>query len=601
MVGQFAIQPDPEALNRMFESARTAHRTRQLAMAEELCQQILELEPRHLPAKALLGLIAGETERLEMGIALMREVVAIDRTSWPAYNALSIMLRQAGQFEDAAEARKSANGLAPDDISGLIELGACYSEARRFHQAEEVFQQVIDREPGNFAALAAMGECLYAQERKKEAADYWHRAHMCQPDTARGHFYLAQAVAVDGRTEEAVRHLEIAIELNPQVAELHVARGDYLQHLGRFTEAEASYLRALELRPIFGSAYAALARGRKLTEADRPHVETMEKHVTDRAATMADRLDLHYALGKAYDDLKAYEQAMRHYDEGNRIAHEFAFVERPPFDPDLCRSLVDDVIATYTKEFFADHQGYGSNSDVPVLIVGMMRSGTTLTEQIISSHSQVAAAGEQLFWMEKATEVGKNLGDDFDFTQLSKWADEYLELLRSFGPNAAKVTEKNPHNFFAIGFIHTVFPNARIIHCRRNPVDNCLSIYVTRNASSPDYAFHKGNIAFMYRQYARVMKHWAKVLPPDRFLEVQYEDMVSDHERIARRIIEFCGLPWEDACLSHERNERTVVTPSIWQVRQPVYKTSVERWRNYEPWIGEFLALLDPDEGPAEA
>lgn len=575
----------------MFDSARMAHRVRQVVIAERICRQILELEPRHLPAKALLGLVAGETGRIEMGIGLMQEVVAVDKTSWPAYNALSMMLRAHGEPEAAAEARKRANELQPGDLNGMLDYAACLADARRFMEAAAAFEAVLAVDPRNLSALVGTAECLYRMEKREEAAVFWRRAYDAEPDTAVGKFHLAQALGVDQDTEQAIDALKSALALDPNLVEAYAVLGDFQQRLGLFEEAEQNYRRAIEHRPTWGAPYGSLVRGRRMKDSDRPLVERMIELSEAEDAQPADLLELHYGIGKALDDLKEYGEAMRHFDEGNRLAKALVPAGQAPFDRELCASLTDDVIATYTKEFFAGHQGHGSDSELPLLIVGMMRSGTTLTEQIVSSHPQVGAAGEQLFWMEKGTEVGKNLGADFDFSKLEKWADEYLELLRRFGAGCERVTDKNPHNYIAIGFIHTVFPNARIVHCRRHPIDNCLSIYVTRNASSADFMHDRENITFMYEQYLRVMEHWRSVLPADRFLEISYEELVSDQETVARRMIEFCGLPWDDACLHHEGNVRTVVTPSLWQARQPVYRTSVERWRNYEPWLGPFGRL----------
>jgi Sulfotransferase family len=242
----------------------------------------------------------------------------------------------------------------------------------------------------------------------------------------------------------------------------------------------------------------------------------------------------------------------------------------------------------------------GSTDPKPVLIVGMPRSGTTLVEQIISSHSDVQAAGELHFWNKRGPEwlLSGEVGVETSF--VSQAAADYLSLLRSFGPRAARVTDKMPFNFLWAGLIHLAFPQATIIHCRRSPVDTALSIHQTH--FHPGLVFPTGGeeLVRYFRSYKRVMQHWRTVLPQDRLLDVDYEELTRDPEPVIRAIITACGLTWNDACLRPEANTRAVRTPSKWQARQPIYRNSVARWRRYEPWLGPLRALVDEtSEGSA--
>jgi len=242
---------------------------------------------------------------------------------------------------------------------------------------------------------------------------------------------------------------------------------------------------------------------------------------------------------------------------------------------------------------------HASRSETPVLIVGMMRSGTTLVEQILSSHPEIGAGGELTFWGDAAAKLDHLAADRTDDSSWQKLSSEYLALLGRFAPDAIRVTDKMPHNFLWLGLIHTVFPAARIVHCRRNPIDTCLSIYFTHFGVAKDFAYDRKNIVSFYEQYDRLMAHWREVLPKDRLIEVNYEELVADRESVARKLISFCGVDWNDACLRHEKNERAVTTASMWQARQPIYTSSVERWRRYEPWLGEFNRLrVGIDSGP---
>jgi hypothetical protein len=236
-----------------------------------------------------------------------------------------------------------------------------------------------------------------------------------------------------------------------------------------------------------------------------------------------------------------------------------------------------------------------------VFIVGMPRSGSTLVEQILSSHPAVAAGGELSFWVDRLRGWGVSGVSSLDAGILFKAAKDYRAELRRIGPEALRVIDKRLWNFELLWLIRLALPGAPIIHCRRNPVDTCLSIFFANFSAREGYAWDRGDLAFFYRQYERLMDHWRLALPPGRFTEVEYEALIADREAETRRLIAFCGLDWDDACLLPERNGRVVKTASLWQVRQPVYPTSVGRWRRYEPWLGELRELMPAAEPGDEA
>ncbi|MGA9869464.1 MAG: sulfotransferase, partial [Acetobacteraceae bacterium] len=287
------------------------------------------------------------------------------------------------------------------------------------------------------------------------------------------------------------------------------------------------------------------------------------------------------------DDFHEYAEAMRHFDAANLIRNRSI-----KFDRAALAAWADRLIERFTPDLFDRFAEFQTADETPLLIVGMPRSGTTLVEQIVTSHPAIAAGDELPFWTRYGTAWDGADGDGFTADAARKTAAAYLAILRAIGPSAARVTDKLPFNFRRLGLLHMLLPGARIIHCRRNPIDTCLSIYSIPFKAKMDFVGSKANLAFSYQQYTRLMDHWRAVLPPDRFLEVEYERLISDREAETRRLIAFTGLEWDDACLRPERNERTVKTASAWQARQPVYASSVERWRHYEPWLGELRELL---------
>ena len=264
-----------------------------------------------------------------------------------------------------------------------------------------------------------------------------------------------------------------------------------------------------------------------------------------------------------------------------------------PFDPAAFSAEIERLIARCTPEFVTRARELGSSDATPVLIVGMPRSGTTLVEQIISMHPAAGAGGELNFWNERGAVWHRSGTAESETPFLAKAAADYLSVLHAIAPKAARVTDKMPFNFIWAGLIHLTFPRATIVHCRRAAVDTALSIHQTH--FHPSLAFPTGGAELVeyFRGYRRLIDHWRRVLPAERFIEVDYEDLTRAPEPVIRRIIAACGLTWHDACLQPERSSRAVKTPSKWQIRQPIYRSSVARWQRYEPWLGPLRALVD--------
>jgi hypothetical protein len=279
---------------------------------------------------------------------------------------------------------------------------------------------------------------------------------------------------------------------------------------------------------------------------------------------------------------------MQHFDAADAVRRRSSSFDSAGFPTE-----VDRLIARCTPEWIARAPEFGSQDATPVLIIGMPRSGTTLVEQIISMHPEVGAGDELNFWNQRGAEWHRSVEAGNEKPFLARAAADYLKVLHAIAPKAARVTDKMPFNFLWAGLIHAAFPRATVIHCRRAAVDTALSIHQTH--FHPTLAFPTGGTELVayFRCYQRLIDHWRKVLPTDRFIEVDYEEMTRAPEPIIRRIIAACGLQWNDACLRPESNPRAVKTPSKWQTRQPIYRTSVARWRRYEPWLGPLRALVD--------
>jgi len=536
-------------------SADTAYSKGNYDEALEFAIQIVDREPANFVGQSILGRCYLAKRQPEIAVEHLGQAVLLEPNLPILYHLLGQSLAQLGRLSESEQAFLQAIRMAPNIVESFVSLGQVYIE----------------------------------MDNRSAAATCFRNAYHIQPNTPRGLIQLAKALTEESDPNGAEAVLRKAISIDPKSASLHVLYGQVLQQLGRFDDAAAALERAISLQPTAARPYLHLVKCRRMTEKDRPLLSRMSAILAEPRLSMDERRYLEYALGKSLDDLGEYEHAIRHFDNANRMMLRLA---RLPFDREAHTSHIDRTIEGQNGESIRAFRESGEPSDVPIFIVGMIRSGTTLVEQIVSSHPDVGSGGELKFWRDHAREVFEPTGASIDPTKLRGVANSYLEVLRSHGPNAQRVTDKMPLNFMVLGAIHATFPNARIIHCRRNPLDNALSMYLTPFAQPVNFVHSRENIAYYYREYQRLMAHWRDALPVDRFLEIDYEEVISDRERVTHGLIEFLGLKWDDACLYPESNDRAVSTPSMWQVRQPVYRASIGRWRNYEPWLGELRGLV---------
>lgn len=355
-------------------------------------------------------------------------------------------------------------------------------------------------------------------------------------------------------------------------------------HIGNLRAAEYWLGEAIRLDQEVPGPYVSLAATRKFTLADEPLVNKM-LHMLATSPQEQCR-ELEFALGKVYADMGKDELSFTHYASGNDLVRR-----RVPFDPLFLEKQVNQLIEWFSRDQVRALP-IGSNSDVPILIVGTPRSGTTLTESIISSHSAVVGAGEMDYWSRVKPHWQKIFPHAYTSEMASRLADEYLMFMRQHSQNAMRITDKMPGNFMHLGIIHSVMPKAKLIHIQRHPIDACLSIYFQNFPDGHSYKWDLGSLAYWYEEYQRIMAHWRSVLPPESLFEFWYEDLVDDTEGVSRQIMAFLGLEWEPRQLDFYKQDRAVFTASKWQVRQPVYSSSKERWRRYEKHLGPLMGLL---------
>jgi tetratricopeptide (TPR) repeat protein len=505
-----------------------------------------------------------------------------------AHYNLALASLNAGLTDRATAGFRRAVALSPNFAEAHFQLGIALGRLGDDLAAIEALQSAVRISPKMAEAHHCLGRMFRVRGKQAEAIQAYKRAAGAAPNTTLGRLSDAWAMILEQRGNEAEECLRRAMALDPANSELPWLLATLLGEAGRFDEAELLFQRTIDLDPGQVGAYYDLLTSKQLTESDRPLLTRMKGLVGRPNVVGEPRIRLLFALAKGLDDLREYDEAMRCFDEANRLCRQAL-----AFDHAEHKGKVDRIIEAFTADYLASNASLGTDDARPIMILGMPRSGTTLVEQIVSSHPSVSAGGEIQFWIDQGDMLLKQGLAEGVTDNAGRLASAYRAELDRISSEAARITDKNPYNFFWIGLVRLAFPKARIIHCRRHAVDTCLSIYTTHFAVRTGYGSDRRDLVFYYRQYRRLMRHWNSVLPPGTMFDVQYEDLIADPERWSRALIDFCELDWHPACLRPEKNRRSVKTASLWQARQPIYRTSVDRWRNYEPWLGELRELLD--------
>lgn len=481
----------------------------------------------------------------------------------------------------------------PRNPDALNLLGTLALEAKRPDQAEKLFRAALEQLPNQSGYLNHLGIALTGLRRFDEAESVLNRVLTLDPNSVDALCNLGHVSRVLNQAERAVTCYERAVSLAPALPKALLGLADVLVDAGDMDRATLLYRSVIKQAPATVGAYIGLATAHKFTagdvEPDRM-LALLAGHLPDEQQ----RPELCHAAGKAQADLRHYDAAFAQYAKSKELRTR-------EFDLAAYIARHDALMAELDADFFKERAAFGSDSEQPVFIVGMPRSGTTLTEQICSSHSRVSGAGELKILGEIARELGGGETDPAVFAKLLKRmtaaqsreiAALYLDQTGRFGGGgAARITDKMPHNFEYLGLIALLFPKARVIHCQRDPVDTCVSCFSHHFSEAHGYNTDLSVLGHYYREYRRLMAHWRSVLPLS-LLDFSYEALIADQETRSRELIAFLGLEWEDACLDFHVSDRLVKTPSRWQVRQPIYASSVSAWKKYEAHLGPLFESL---------
>jgi tetratricopeptide (TPR) repeat protein len=539
--------------------------------------------PNPAASQQLAPLLALATEFLRAGrpadaIAPLRDAALLQPSNPIIQHDLGLACLEVGRVPDAIAALQRAVASDPRYSDAYFRLGIALEQLGNIGGAIAAYGRATELLPSLTEAWFRAGALSYTLGHRDQAIGCFRRAAATGDRNSFSRISKARVLLTEDRNQEAEQVLRETLVADPRNAMAYDLLGNLLTEFGRFDEARACFERAIAIAPLLAGSYYELVRCRPVTSGDDGLPPAMQAALAMPRLEASQRLRVHLAIGKAAEDLGDYALAMQHFDAADAVRRDTV-----RFDSAAFAIEIDRLIARCRPELIARAPELGSRDGTPVLIIGMPRSGTTLVEQIVSMHPEVGAGGELHFWNQHGAEWhrscsdGNAAGNETPFVPsefLAKAAAEYLGVLRGIAPKAARVTDKMPFNFLWAGLIHLAFPRALIIHCRRAAIDTALSIHQTH--FRPGLAFPTGGAELVayFRDYHRLVDHWRSVLPADRFLDVDYEDLTRAPEPVIRRIIAACGLEWDDACLRPESNPRAVNTPSKWQARQPIYRTS---------------------------
>ena len=499
-------------------------------------------------------------------------------------------------FAEAISALQASVIAEPGLADSHLRLAIALEATGSFDAALTAYHRAAENPGSRADAQYRAGDLLDSIGRIAPSARAFRASAAAAPRTVLGRIAAARALLAEDRHEEAARKLRQALAEDPGNAVALDLLGGTLAELGLCAPAIEAFAAAITQDPLRAGAYYDMARCRRIGPQDEPLIGRMRAALDQPGLDAGQRARVHLALGKACDDLGRYEEAMRHFDAAEAWRNEVA-----PFDLSAFRARVDRLISAFDGEAMARARP-ASRGGPPILILGLPRSGTTLVEQILSAHPAVRAGGELPFWNERggawehaasAGPAGAGLNAAApDDAFLNQAAADYRRVLAPLARGATRVTDKMPLNFQWAGMIHLAVPDAVMLHCRRSPMDTALSIHQTHfNLRMP---FPTGGAALvgMVHAYQRLCAHWRRVLPAALFVDVDYEALTEEPERVIRQMLLACGLPWHEACLHPERNTRIVRTPSKWQARQKITRGAVGRWHAYEPFLGPLRDLM---------
>jgi tetratricopeptide (TPR) repeat protein len=623
------LEKDPDDVNVLGLLGAVSLRLGKTVAARPILEKAIAIEPGFAKPREDLGMLCLHEGRLEHAVNSFEEAIRLDGTQPGAWAGLAEAQARLGNSDAANKARQHHLELSPvaqalDEVRQLVakgdleaaeqvcddtlksnpnnipvlrQLAMLASSGGRHSVAEGLLKKVISLSPDDFRAYADFGRFLGTIARFPEAIEALEKAIALEPDNVRVHRALGDYLAISGRSADALASYDRALHLDPDYTPAQVGRGHTLKILGRKGDAIESYEKAIAVSPEFGDAWWSLASLRSYEFSD-DQVSLLRGQLAAARDDSISGISMYFALARADEAAGDFDSAWLNYERGNQSKRK-----QVNYDPIQSEEAHDRIIEFFDPTVLEQQRESEPDGPAPIFIVGMPRSGSTLLEQILASHSQVEGTSElpyigamtgAISGLQSGTQKYPDGLADMTPDQLSSLGKSYIyRASKLLAEGMPRFTDKMPANFSHIGFIHLILPNAKIIDARRQPLDACIGNYRQLFAKGKNYAYDINECGEYYVDYVRVMDHWDEVLP-GRVLKVQYEHVISDLESEARRMLDFCELPWEDACLDYHQSDRPVNSASAEQVREPIYKDAVGYWKNYESRLDALKEVLAP-------
>lgn len=611
--------------NPSFQKLQKLLASNDLRGAEKFCRKAIQRDRKDFRMNALLGSILVKTGRLEEAERRLRQVIAMVPSFVKPYDDLGVLYVQQNQFQLAEQMFRKATRLSPGLQSSWVGLALSLKNQHRLEEARDVCKQILARQPKDLNTMRLLAQVFEEQGRMVEAGqlfqtvfdhaphsaivvadlarfhahqfaydqaiDLFRRAVELEPDNPLYHFSLGRRLLIVGFSQEALEAYDRGLALNPDSPHAQSSRLDALRALGHTDQVVDGYHKLIDKGIDVAACWWSLSSLRTYSFSDED-IDRLTVLRESQDTVDIDRSFISFALGKAMDDQKSYDKAWQFYLEGNATRRKLV-----EYDSARFKSRIDVIIESVDTNLLQRGESLPAQAVTPIFILGMPRSGSTLIEQILASHSEVEATLELPYMqglgkLHMFSDVDRLPIADLEVDQLQAIGDEYLKAAELHRIEAKPFfIDKLPDNFAYIGLIAMAFPGAKIIDARRNPMDTCVGNFRQSFGKGKEFSYDLEELANHYIQYRRIMAHWQRVLP-ERILTVQYESLVENTESEIRTILSYCGLPWQQACLNFHESSREVSTASAEQVRQPIYKSAVGFWKNYQMHLGEITGIL---------
>ena len=568
--------------------------------AIESFRKAIELNPENPSSLIKLGKIYSALGRKEEAEESYKAALALDPIQEQLATATQLFAR--GEVEEAEKLCREVLKKKPDDVNGLVLLASIASKMEQKEDAIVLLERAVELKPKFARAWADLAESYSEIEDYGKALDAVQRVIQLQPDLPFGFMIRGSILGKMHDHEGAIKSYGDALKIEPDHMGSNMGLGNVLKTVGRYEESVAAYKKCVEIQPIFAEAYWSLANLKTYT-FDESEMKAMEEHVKNDQMPINNKAFFHIALANAKEKQKDYEEAWVNFETGNDLRRQ-----EEVYDSVQTQVTHDQLIEVFNEELIESIKDKGCPSEAPILIVGLPRSGSTLIEQILASHSLVEGTKElpDLSLLARKLTKSRPQGikypdavKDMSDQELVEYGEDYLTTTKRYRTDKPHFIDKMPNNFANIGFLKMILPNAKVINAQRNPLDSCISSYKQLFYKGQSWSYDLFEIAEYYLEYQRMMDHWHKLFPGE-ILDLKYENIINNQKDATENLLKYCGLEWEEQCLKFYETERSINTASSEQVRQPIYKGAMNAWKNYENHIGPLIETLEPVLGPED-